>query len=78
MAITVNEHVFSLETENTLYQMKADVFGVLKHLWYGKKTEECMEYLFDYPDVVFAGNIYEAEDDRTYSLYTMPLDYAGG
>ena len=36
MAITVNEHVFSLETENTLYQMKADVFGVLKHLWYGK------------------------------------------
>lgn len=78
MAITVNEHVFSLETENTLYQMKADVFGVLKHLWYGKKTEECMEYLLDYPDVGFAGNIYEAEHDRTYSLNTMPLEYAGG
>lgn len=36
-----------------------------------------MEYLLDYPDVGFSGNIYEAENDRTYSLNTMPLEYAG-
>ena len=77
MAITVKDQIFSLETANTLYQMKADAFGVLKHLWYGEKTGECMEYLLDYPDVGFSGNIYEAENDRTYSLNTMPLEYAG-
>ena len=34
-----------------------------------------MEYLLSYPDVGFAGNIYEAEDCRTYSLNTLPLEY---
>lgn len=76
MAITVENNVFSLETENTLYQMKADAFGVLNHLWYGAKTGCCMDYLLDYPDVGFAGNIYEAGDLRTYSLNTLPLEYA--
>ena len=76
MAITVENNVFSLETENTLYQMKADAFGVLNHLWYGVKTGCCMDYLLDYPDVGFAGNIYEAGDLRTYSLNTLPLEYA--
>ena len=28
MAITVKDQFFSLETANTLYQMKADSFGV--------------------------------------------------
>ena len=77
MAITVKDQIFSLETANTLYQMKADSFGVVKHLWYGEKTGVSMEYLLDYPDVGFSGNIYEAENDRTYSLNTMPLEYAG-
>ena len=53
MAITVKDQIFSLETANTLYQMKADSFGVVKHLWYGEKTGVSMEYLLDYPDVGF-------------------------
>ncbi len=76
MAITVENGVFHIETANTLYQMKADAFGVLVHLWYGNKTDYCMDYLLDYPDVGFAGNIYEAENQRTYSLNTLPLEYA--
>lgn len=76
MAITVNENVFSLETKNTLYQMKSDAFGVLNHLWYGPKTDYCMDYLLDYPDVGFAGNIYDAGDKRNYSLNTLPLEYS--
>ena len=76
MAITVKDGVFYLETVNTLYQMKVDAFGVLNHLWYGAKTDDCMDYLLDYPDVGFSGNIYEAENQRTYSLNTLPLEYA--
>ena len=76
MAITVKDKIFNLETENTLYQMKVDRFGVLNHLWYGEKTDCCMDYLLDYPDAGFSGNIYEAETERTYSLNTLPQEYS--
>lgn len=78
MAIIVDEKtgLFQLITENTEYQMKADKYGVLKHLWYGEKTGCDMEYLQSYPDVGFSGNIYDAGNDRTYSLDTLPLEYA--
>lgn len=76
MAITVKDKIFNLETENTLYQLKVDRFGVLNHLWYGEKTDCCMDYLLDYPDAGFSGNIYEAENERTYSLNTLPQEYS--
>lgn len=78
MAIIVDEKkgLFQLITDNTEYQMKADKYGVLKHLWYGEKTGCDMEYLQSYPDVGFSGNIYDAGNDRTYSLDTLPLEYA--
>lgn len=78
MAIIVDEKtgLFQLITDNTEYQMKADKYGVLKHLWYGEKTGCDMEYLQNYPDVGFSGNIYDAGNDRTYSLDTLPLEYA--
>lgn len=78
MAIIVDEKtgLFQIVTENTEYQMKADKYGVLKHLWYGEKTGCDMEYLQSYPDVGFSGNIYDAGNDRTYSLDTLPLEYA--
>lgn len=78
MAIIVDEKtgLFQLITDNTEYQMKADKYGVLKHLWYGEKTGCDMECLQSYPDVGFSGNIYDAGNDRTYSLDTLPLEYA--
>ena len=76
MAITVKDKIFNLETKNTLYQMKVDRFGVLNHLWYGEKTDCCMDYLLNYPDAGFSGNIYEAENERTYSLNTLPQEYS--
>ena len=76
MAITVKDKIFNLETKNTLYQMKVARFGVLNHLWYGEKTDCCMDYLLDYPDAGFSGNIYEAENERTYSLNTLPQEYS--
>lgn len=78
MAIRVTEQgrYFYLETLRSMYQIKADEYGVLKHIWYGSRTECDMEYLLDYPDVGFSGNIYEAESKREYSLDTMPLEYS--
>ena len=78
MSITVTEQGrnFYLETLNTMYQLKADEYGVLKHIWYGAKTGCDMEYLQDFPDVGFSGNIYDAGDTREYSLDTLPLEYS--
>lgn len=78
MAIRVIEQGrnFYLETLRSMYQIKADEYGVLKHIWYGSRTECDMEYLLDYPDVGFSGNIYEAENKREYSLDTIPLEYS--
>lgn len=79
MAIQIDaeKKIFTLETDHTMYQMQADAYGVLRHLWYGAKTGYDMSYLQDYPDVGFSGNIYAAGNDRTYSLDTLPLEYAG-
>lgn len=76
MAIKFEGNVFYLTTAHTLYQIGIDAFGVLCHLWYGEKTDCSMEYLLDYPDVGFSGNPYEAGNDRTYSMDTLPLEYA--
>lgn len=76
MPIMISKGSISLETKQSLYQMKIDEYGVLHHLWYGSKTNETMDYLLDYPDVGFSGNIHEADNQRTYSLNTLPLEYA--
>ena len=78
MAIKVNadSRFFQLITKNTEYQIKTDKFGVLKHIWYGEKTDFDMKYLQNYPNVGFSGNIYETGNCRTYSLDTMPQEYS--
>ncbi len=76
MSIKINNNLFNIETKNTLYQMKVDKHNVLKHLWYGKKTDMDMEYLQDYPDVGFSGQVYDAGFDKTYSHDTMPQEYS--
>lgn len=76
MAVKVKDNFFSIETRNTLYQMKTDEYGVLYHLWYGEKTGCRMDYLLDYPDVGFSGSPYDAGNRRDYSLDTLPLEYA--
>ena len=77
MAITVQENgrLFTIHTKNTTYQMKADRYGVLLHLYYGRRTEGSMEYLLTYGDRAFAGNINDAGEDRTYSLDFLPQEF---
>ena len=79
MAILVDEEkrIFTLHTEHTTYQMKADRYGVLLHLYYGARVPGSMEYLAVQRDRGFSGNIYDAGEDRTYSLDTLPQEYPG-
>lgn len=74
--IQEKERLFSLKTRQSLYQMKADEYGVLLHLYYGKNTEEDMGYLVRTADRGFSGNPYEARDRRDYSLDTLPQEYS--
>lgn len=75
MAIKISNTSFYIETKNTSYQIKADKYGILKHVWYGEKTGCDMDYINEYPDVGFSGNIYDADNDRTYSPDTLPQEY---
>ncbi|MDD6762760.1 MAG: alpha-galactosidase [Clostridiales bacterium] len=77
MSITANDQTksFCILTDNTEYRMKADGNGILKHIWYGNRVETDMEYLLDFHDVGFSGNIYTSAHERHYSIDTMPLEY---
>ena len=45
MAIIIKDNVFTLQTKNSTYQMKADSKGVLLHTYYGKKTDETLSLI---------------------------------
>ena len=71
MAIQISENgrLFTLHTKNSSYQMFADPFGTLLHLYYGKRTDgENLSDLIFRTDMGFSGNPPEAGSDRTYSL----------
>lgn len=78
MGIRIRDGLFSLETRNTLYQMKADETGLLRHIYYGRKTRDDMSYLIRLTDRAFSGNPYEKKDDRSYSTDTLPQEYPTG
>jgi len=74
--IQEKDRLFSLETENTMYQMKADELNVLLHVWYGQKTCADMSYLIRMSDRGFCGNPWESQNRREYSLDTLPQEYS--
>ena len=77
MAIIFDEQnkTFTIHTEHSTYQMQIDPYGVLLHLYYGRKTKGCMDYLLQKQDRGFSGNLYDAGNDRTYSLDALPQEY---
>lgn len=70
-------HLFTLDTAHTTYQMKVDNLGCLIHLYYGGKISGNMDYLLTYYDRGFSGNLSDAEDDRMHSLDVLPQEYPG-
>ena len=77
MAIIYNEEqqTFTLHTNQSTYQMQVDSYGFLLHLYYGKRTEGCMDYLLTYADRGFSGNPYDAGTDRTYLMDVLPQEF---
>ncbi|MBD5520434.1 MAG: alpha-galactosidase [Lachnospiraceae bacterium] len=69
------ERIFTLNTDNTTYQIKVDKYGFVLHLYYGKKISGNMDYLLTYYDRGFSGNPADAGDDRTYSMDALPQEY---
>ena len=77
MAVQISENgrLFTLHTKNSSYQMYADPFGTLLHLYYGKRTDgENLSDLILRTDMGFAGNPPQAGSDRTYSLDYLPQE----
>ena len=52
MPIVVDEEtkIFTINTKNSTYQMQADSYGFLLHLYYGARTDGYMAYLVTYAD----------------------------
>lgn len=76
MSIVIKDNVFTLQTENSTYQMKVDDKGSLLHTYYGKKTDETdYSYMIMKADRGFSGNIDEDGSDRTYSMDYYPQEY---
>ena len=77
MAIKYDEQsrTFTLNTDNSTYQMQVDKYGYLIHLYYGQKTEGIADYLLLFADRGYSGNPYDAGLDRTYSLDYLPQEF---
>lgn len=73
--ITAENNVFTLQTKNSTYQMIADKYGFLLHLYYGKKAAGIMDYQLLYADRGFSPNPYDVEGNRAYSLDTLPQEF---
>ena len=69
--------VFTLHTQNTTYQMKADAYRVLLHTYYGPRVSGGdLSYLIQYADRGASPNPNEAGHRRDYSLDTLPQEYS--
>ena len=74
--INEKERLFSLQTSQTEYQVKADQTGVLLHVWYGLKTGTDMSSRIRTANRGFCGNPYEMQTQFDYSLDTLPQEYS--
>lgn len=70
------EKLFFLETAHSSYQMKVLEWGLLKHLYYGRKVGHVsMDYLGQRIDRGFSGNPYEQRLERSCSPDLIPQEY---
>lgn len=75
MGIICKDNLFTLETKNSVYQMKTDK-GFLFHTYYGPNTGNAdMSYLCRFADRGFSGQPHEIVD-RRFSLDLQRLEYS--
>ncbi|MBQ7221713.1 MAG: alpha-galactosidase [Synergistaceae bacterium] len=77
MSITYDKSsgIFTLSTNNTTYQMQADSYGYLLHLYYGRKTRGFADWELTFIDRGFSGCPYDAGHNRGYSLDALPQEF---
>ncbi len=69
--------LFTLHTKNTTYQMKADAFGTLLHVYYGERTDHTdKSYIICGRNRGFSGNPYGMGKRKEYSLDVLPQEYS--
>lgn len=68
---------FRLEGKDSLYQMQLGPLGHLLHLHYGRKTPDCLSYLYPPQDRGFSPNPCELRENRGWSLDALPQEYSG-
>ena len=66
---------FTLHTRNTTYQMQADRFGYLLHLYFGARAEGTMDYLLTYADRSGCCTSPHEAGTRAYSLDVLPQEF---
>lgn len=70
------DKIFTIQTENSTYQIKIDKYDFLSHIYYGNKIcEGSMDYLVKDGSIVFSVNPAESED-RNFSLEILPQEYS--
>ena len=69
------DRTFTINTKSSTYQMQVDEYGVLLHLYYGRRAVGCMDYLLTHADRGTITNIYDAGMNRHYSYDTLPQEY---
>jgi alpha-galactosidase len=78
MSITFDKErqLLTLETKNVTYQMQADNYGFLHHVYFGRRVNGSdMSYTNVSYDRGFSGNPYDLRYNRAFSLDTMPQEY---
>ncbi len=69
--------LFHLETKGSVYQMKIDNIGILRHLYYGRKVGDMdMGYYAYGVERSFSGTPYEV-DQNAHSMDLVPQEYSG-
>ena len=76
MSIVYDEKykLFTLRTENTLYQAQISETGHLLHLYYGSSVDDRCDYLYPLQDRGFSPNPYELREGRNWSLDQLPQE----
>lgn len=75
MQIRVNEkeNIFHIQTKNTSYIFCVADFGMLEHLYYGKKIEDDnIKYISNRQ--IYSFNAHESRDSRAFSTATVGLE----
>lgn len=76
--IDAENRLFTLETKGCSYQLKADEYGFVHHLYYGAPVGQAdMSYTEYFADIGFSPNPAEWADRRTFSLDVVSQEYTG-